>query len=506
MPHPPPLLNTTRVQDAAGFVGTVAFYGEINNATYVGVVWDDASRGKHDGAILVGNNNEWKRYFTCEPNRGSLVKAHKLQWGHVLNEAWLKEHQFVAVDDPTLQAPNQQLPHRFGNKQVEFYGEVQLRERQQADALDTWCLRRCALHQMDLPVTAHVQHLDVAGNLFSDWASVQPLWETFPNLQVLNLASNRLGDSVPRNLPIHANLVRLNLSRTGLLSVDSLVAIGRSVPQLQELGCAYNDWSAWTQHDDENTALAEAFPTLHTLDVSHTQLVQLRALSKLPRLRTLNANHNPQLDIRALQQEGFEQLADLQLEGVEVSEDDLEGCFSKLTSLRLESIPRPRILTLLPALEELNGSRITDEERQRAERRQRRIEQATECWTVLTIRIECRVPSHCLVQPLQRRIPVDLTVQDVLALAIRNFDLERGPTYRLYVQRSDGLPEALEDGERSLGYYGIDDGAVLLLDQRVEEDESKGEAQDSWRHKVDQQERELLDFQERQRRQGTVTR
>ena len=45
----------------AGFLGTVRYAGAVDGAPglWLGVEWDDSSRGKHDGV------KDGKRYFTC---------------------------------------------------------------------------------------------------------------------------------------------------------------------------------------------------------------------------------------------------------------------------------------------------------------------------------------------------------------------------------------------------------------------------------------------------------
>jgi dynactin complex subunit len=45
----------------AGYLGTVNFVGSVDNTSgiWLGVEWDDPSRGKHDGV------KDGKRYFTC---------------------------------------------------------------------------------------------------------------------------------------------------------------------------------------------------------------------------------------------------------------------------------------------------------------------------------------------------------------------------------------------------------------------------------------------------------
>jgi len=44
---------------------------------WVGVEWDDHTRGKHDGWLEGPGGGE--RYFSCEMGAGSFVKAQKLQ-------------------------------------------------------------------------------------------------------------------------------------------------------------------------------------------------------------------------------------------------------------------------------------------------------------------------------------------------------------------------------------------------------------------------------------------
>lgn len=52
----------TRVS-LAGQLGTVRFAGNVDNTNgvWLGIEWDDPSRGKHDGINL----KDAKRYFSC---------------------------------------------------------------------------------------------------------------------------------------------------------------------------------------------------------------------------------------------------------------------------------------------------------------------------------------------------------------------------------------------------------------------------------------------------------
>ena len=65
-----------QVRDTEGYRATVKYIGAIASARpeegWIGVEWDEQSRGKHDGQAYG------RRYFTTEPGRGSFVRAEKL--------------------------------------------------------------------------------------------------------------------------------------------------------------------------------------------------------------------------------------------------------------------------------------------------------------------------------------------------------------------------------------------------------------------------------------------
>jgi hypothetical protein len=62
-----------------GSVATVRYVGKLDSDVdnvWVGVEWDDVSRGKHDGSY------QGRRYFTClNGGSGSFLKLHKLDYG-----------------------------------------------------------------------------------------------------------------------------------------------------------------------------------------------------------------------------------------------------------------------------------------------------------------------------------------------------------------------------------------------------------------------------------------
>lgn len=124
-----------RVRDTEGFRATVRYIGPVAAAknkteVWLGVEWDDKTRGKHDGSC-VDENGDYHRYFECVNGAGSFIKQNKVSSGRSLMEA-LNE-RYVQVDAPVLAEADASLPNVFVNtlkgnqKSVEFVGEKQLR-------------------------------------------------------------------------------------------------------------------------------------------------------------------------------------------------------------------------------------------------------------------------------------------------------------------------------------------------------------------------------------------
>jgi dynactin complex subunit len=53
---------------------------------WVGIEWDEANRGKHNGTV-----NGYK-YFTCDTNKGSMIKYEKIEFGYRLETALFRRY------------------------------------------------------------------------------------------------------------------------------------------------------------------------------------------------------------------------------------------------------------------------------------------------------------------------------------------------------------------------------------------------------------------------------
>jgi hypothetical protein len=413
------LVDRTRVRDAAGYRGTVAYVGPVasasdTNAVYAGIVWDDPDeRGRHNGSVVCRQTGALVSHFSCpHPTGASFVKRHKLDTGRLWTPTLLEEDRYVALDDTRrVAAPGTDLlvhtarTARGRTKAIQLLGELQIRPYQQVARLSTVSLRLAGLRglQDDASWTsrlAHVTTLDLAGNLFADWSILRDvLTHLGGTLTSLSLASNRLGDWTAEDAAWAAArdskgatpyvLTSLNVRDCHIHSVDTVVALGQLLPQLTQVGLGQahlDDLSA----DSHAIALAEAWSQLRLLDISQGRLAdadQVAAWAQLPVLESLSLDENPLTawPVPADDDDDtvwFPHLTHVQLAGSQIAAlaalEGLRAC-PRWESLRLQATPlvtsggaatlRSQLIARFDALRILNATRISAMEREQAERR-----------------------------------------------------------------------------------------------------------------------------------------
>jgi hypothetical protein len=121
--------------------------------------------------------------------------------------------------------------------------------------------------------------------------------------------------------------------------------------------------------------------------------------------------------------------------------------------------------------------------------------------TVLNVTIRSMAASSCTIDPLIRRLPSGLQVGRLKALCARHFGLDIDLQTLHFRMSTDAFPVAMDDDENTLAYYGVSDGAEILMNEQDVQQKEK-EAQQELVDRMEQQELELNNFQERQKRQG----
>ena len=302
-----------QIDSSRGAKATIRYIGPLHSQsadiTYVGLQWDEDGRGKNDGS-LAGH-----RYFTAPPLSASFVRHERLIPAATLLEALRTKYEDHESKEDTLYLSA--LNSDSGGRQRAFDVEVkfvglQMVSRQIAKALPS--LAHLSVADMQVSGTGpliqlkervrSVTDLDLTNNLMTDWQQVSDMLQTLPRLACIKLSHNHMqpfpSPSTVVFTPLAASFNRLQaLVLNGVPSGWStvrLLASHQQLPHLTELHLAQNSLQTF---GDACVAAAEDmaqwFPLLRVLDLSHNRLTEwseVCRLAFLPRLQHLQLNHN----------------------------------------------------------------------------------------------------------------------------------------------------------------------------------------------------------------------
>ncbi|KAK4463126.1 hypothetical protein QBC42DRAFT_199720 [Cladorrhinum samala] len=246
-----------------GALCTVRYIGEVAGTTgsWLGVEWDDPSRGKHDG------QHKGVRYFSCKnksKTAASFVRPTRLPDEP---ETFLSAVQKKYAPDPSTQpAPGTQAPIRFSGKVAEEVGFEKVR-RQQAQLEE---LQYVILDSARVARTYPEGEAEEKG---------QTIGQVCPKIKELDLSRNLLEHFDPvveicSELPLLRNL-KVNWNRfRNVLEDKKLEAAGDAFNGVTELSLE-DTFLGW----NEVCHIASKFPALTTLHADSNQLSVLTAIS-----------------------------------------------------------------------------------------------------------------------------------------------------------------------------------------------------------------------------------
>jgi hypothetical protein len=522
----------SRVQDAGGFAGTIRYIGKVSSSTssadpdaeWLGVEFDNPTRGKHDGAI-EGPGGEPLRYFRCEMGgSGSFLKPSKVDVGVTMVEA-LGE-QYVEEGAP-LVAPNNILEDSYAltskgsRKQIEFHGEVKIRGRQQIASLDACTLRSAGISSAGTAenlsdVAGHLTSLDIKSNLLSDWQEVAVIGAALPSLGILQMGGNRMRPLPSNFVASFASLRTLELTGVGISSWREVALLERSLPLLEDLVLARNNLSDVVSVSPKGGA--SGFKNLQSLDLSETQLggwACVEVFQDLPSLRMLVVSHNSLGTIGKCR--GFAKLQSLALSGNDISEwadVDMLDVFPALSGLRFSGNPvtralsaseaRAQVVARLPKLTVFNGSIVSGRERAEAEKSylrnvmrklpddpaaapaQSTTPHFSRLWAIhgesmapqagqggtgalagdmMSITLRSMAASSCTQEAVTKRLPPGITVGRLKQLCKRLFSLDTDLQTLYFTPVGFDMPCTLDDDERTLDFYGVSADCEIIMNE-----------------------------------------
>ncbi|CAG9463197.1 unnamed protein product [Pedinophyceae sp. YPF-701] len=363
-----------------GDLGTVRYVGEVEGQTgeWLGIEWDDPSRGKHSGA--TGG----RQYFECAVRgAGSFVRAAKVPPGQEFFQALYKRY---VADDDQGPAPDELFAKtaRGDAKAIQLVGAEKIMKQQ--GQLEMLCLVALGDANIDKvgSTDANMRKLTevhLPGNPLTGWEPVAALCKALPALQALDLSRTRLGVPAPA-LALDLQKLRTLVLNACNLTWPEVEAVAAAVPLLQELHLCSNSLTSLEGPARGAGALA-AFDKLKRLVLDRNPLhdwAEVARLGTLPSLEHLQLNDTALTHVgRAEGDAAFPALRALLVGNTKVSEwgsvDNL-NTFPSLVETRLSGTPllaaargggRYEVIARVARLVTLNGSAVRASERRDSE-------------------------------------------------------------------------------------------------------------------------------------------
>ncbi|KAF2993621.1 hypothetical protein E8E13_002300 [Curvularia kusanoi] len=400
-----------------GQLCTVRFRGVVEGTKgeWLGVEWDDPSRGKHSGLSTHPTAGSFVRPTRRPDAPRSFVEALKAKYADDDFEDPSVKVVFVMKEGDHAKSRNDSAtrlnqPIRFNGKIAEEVGFDKIRKQLAQleelkyvilDGMRMWRpeVRRTSRTETDLewPYDAtdivsacpKTYELDLSRNLFEEWREIAAICEQLDRLRSLRVDGTRFRDTsltkveLERCLRIFASITTLKLE-SNLLPWEDLANITNQFSTLSTFSASSNFYASLTPHSLN--------PTITDLTLEENLLPSLSALeplTEMPNLQRLVLKSNKISEIGTPIPKFPPTLKEVDLSFNEITTwsfvEQLEHVFPGLNSLRVshnplyESLHSPDgrrlttddgyMLTLarLGGIKTLNHSPISDKERLNAE-------------------------------------------------------------------------------------------------------------------------------------------
>jgi hypothetical protein len=316
---------------------------------WLGVEWDDPSRGKHSG--LAGS----VKYFECVyPNAGSFVRPNR-PCDKPRKFMQALRYKYAGGDQVPNEMPRQV---RISGKEVEEVGFDKIKQKQailnelKRVFLDGLCISHCderddhrSLKEIG-ETCGSIIDLDLSNNLFEKFSEITLICAQLKHLSSLRLDGNRFYDlrppvSLESAQSIFANVFDLSLE-SAFLDWDNALVLCSYFPGLQNLSLLRNNLSTFKAISSQT--LPHSLTTLN-LGFNQFQIIgaQLNLVSSLPNLKKLLLHQCGIRDIASTVQQFSKTLAEVDLSYNEISSwqfvDQLPNIFPGLRHLIISHNP-----------------------------------------------------------------------------------------------------------------------------------------------------------------------
>jgi Leucine-rich repeat (LRR) protein len=337
--------NTNRRIEYFGSKGTVRYNGKLKHnpagrvdtqSIWLGVEWDDPTRGNHDGTV------DGVFYFACKNPEAkmaaSLVKMIKANFGVGVFEAFVTKY-FKPEEARMLFKHKDQLHDRLQDlkefaheqvqtqrehknaeydedaiiktsvsfKKIEFLGFQNIWQRMKdLNNLQNLSLSGYNVASLGAPgqlrsVFPALRELSLEDSLIYSWDQIGAIAKELPHLEILWLSKNRLAlpstdqeNPEAKSSPVFDKLHTLILSEMDL-SWKQFSRVKHMFPNLKEVGLAQNKMTDFDNCD----ITQDEFPNLSKIDLSENNISDGKGLARLSvlSLKKLNLYGNQLQDI-----------------------------------------------------------------------------------------------------------------------------------------------------------------------------------------------------------------
>ncbi|KAI0548253.1 Thioesterase/thiol ester dehydrase-isomerase [Xylaria curta] len=344
--------SSPQVGDRLSYDGatcTVRYVGEVagTSGTWLGVEWDDAARGKHDGS------HKGTRYFTCRSH-----SATPASFVRPTRPAEPRVSFIAALQDKYAAELSNTIAIQFSGKVAEEVGFEKTRSKQaQLSELKYAVLdgtRIATVYEEGDPsitdTCPKVIELDLSRNLFKRVGTVVAICSELPGLRELRLNGNRFQGILEDEGLEGANeslqgVKGLTLEET-LMSWEEIGHVATKFETLSALSASTNQLCSLP-----SISLSSLTSTLSSLNLEFndfTAIAQLGSIAALTALRHLHLKGNNISAIRLAGSVARPPIFSTSLQYLDVSYnqisswtfvDELPTCFPGLTSLRFAHNP-----------------------------------------------------------------------------------------------------------------------------------------------------------------------
>nr|CAH7733567.1 unnamed protein product [Callosobruchus chinensis] len=272
--------------DCCGYIGTIKYIGPVegHKGIWLGVDWDDSTRGKHNGTV-----NGIDYFHTWHPKSGSFVRKEKVNFGQSLIQAIKTRYGYI--EDDTAAKLNEQTLLKFQQDinapflQLVGFDKVADKQRD-FNSLQVVSVRSMNVNSIGgegdelKRLFPNIREIDLSRSLLCSWVDVFTICTQLESLNLLNVSENIL--ELPHNYEEY-KFPQISILICGHMHLnwEDVKKLVQVFPNVKELRVPYNDITDLSTSDDKN------FKNLEMLDLDGNEIRLWNEVNKLKVIKNL---------------------------------------------------------------------------------------------------------------------------------------------------------------------------------------------------------------------------